>query len=65
MYPAVKYFKLAEFYRTYDQQRATDALLEPSPSRAQTREPARLRPESSLSDDMVAAAPYEQRAARG
>ena len=65
MYPAVKYFKLAEFYRAYDLQRAKDALLESSPSRAEALEPARLRPASTLSDDLVAAAPYEQRAARG
>jgi len=56
---------LAEFYRAYDLQRAKDALLESSPSRAEALEPARLRPASTLSDDLVAAAPYEQRAARG
>jgi glycosyltransferase involved in cell wall biosynthesis len=59
-YPAVKYFKLSEFQRTYQQQKCADVLPAPSGS-APRWQFDRKRSAPAFSDEMAATPSYEER----
>jgi glycosyltransferase involved in cell wall biosynthesis len=63
-YPAVKYFKLSEFQRTYEQQKSA-RVLPVSPVDAPRRKLDRKRPVPVFADEIAATPSYEERVGNG